>query len=278
MTCTLSDVAEACQQSNVGTVTGVAPDLTQMTDQDPAHYFGTVNAALQVETALNGQDADIPKGPEVPAGSVLSFTYVVKNTGDVALTGVQVTDSKGVAVSCPKSALQPGESMTCTGSGVAIEGQYSAVGTATGKSACADPVSDSDPVHYRGKPLGGGEGCTPGYWKNHTESWPPTGYSPNQPVDRVFTQVNVHYPDLGNATLLEALGFGGGPGNEGAAKILLRASVAALLNATHPGVSYPRTAAEVVDSVNAALLQSRDAMLALATALDADNNLGCPLN
>ena len=43
-------------------------------------------------------------------------------------------------------------------------------------------------------------------------------------------------------------------------------------------MAYPRTEASVIADVNAALLQSRDAMLALAAALDADNNRGCPLN
>ena len=28
----------------------------------------------------------------------------------------------------------------------------------------------------------GFEGCTPGYWKNHSESWPPTGFSTGQSV------------------------------------------------------------------------------------------------
>ena len=28
---------------------------------------------------------------------------------------------------------------------------------------------------------------TPGYWKNHPEDWPPTGYSVSQLVSSVFT-------------------------------------------------------------------------------------------
>jgi hypothetical protein len=55
--------------------------------------------------------------------------------------------------------------------------------------------------------------------------------------------------------------------------------VAALLNAAHSGVDYPRTTAEILADVNAALTSnSRSAMLALAAELDSDNNLGCPLN
>ncbi|MGH2523986.1 MAG: hypothetical protein ACRDH2_15880 [Anaerolineales bacterium] len=55
--------------------------------------------------------------------------------------------------------------------------------------------------------------------------------------------------------------------------------MAALLNSAHPDVDYPRTTSEVIADVNAALASNnRSTILALATALDADNNLGCPLN
>ena len=65
----------------------------------------------------------------------------------------------------------------------------------------------------------------------------------------------------------------------GGAEILLRAAVAALLNASHPGVDYPRSTASVISDVNTALASgNRDTMLTLANSLDADNNQGCPLN
>ena len=84
---------------------------------------------------------------------------------------------------------------------------------------------------------------------------------------------------LDNRTLLQALNFRGGSGTTGAARILLRTAVAALLNSAHPDVDYPRTTAEVIADVNAALAShDRSTMLALAAELDDDNNLGCPLN
>ena len=124
----------------------------------------------------------------------------------------------------------------------------------------------------------GDEGCTPGYWKNHTESWAPSGYSPSQTVSSVFSGASA-FPSLASQSLLQALQGGGGPGTLGAAKILLRAATAALLNAAHPGVDYPRTSAQIIADVNAALgSNNRSRMLALATALDNDNNGGCSLN
>jgi hypothetical protein len=124
------------------------------------------------------------------------------------------------------------------------------------------------------KPPPGNEGCTPGFWKNHPEAW--VGFTTGQTLESVFD-----VPDalgLDNATLLEALSFQGGSGNVGAARILLRAAVAALLNAASPDVDFTLTTAEVIAQVNTALAsQDRATMLALATDLDAANNLGCPL-
>jgi hypothetical protein len=278
MTCTGSGVAQACQYQNLGTATGTAYGGAKVSASDPSHYFGKTYPAIDVETEVNGQDADSPKGPEVAAGSALSFTYIVKNTGDTTLTGIVVTDSKGVAVSCPKTTLAAGESMTCTGNGVAQSGQYSAAGTASGNGACGQKVSDDDPVHYYGLISNGGEGCTPGYWKNHAKSWPATGYSTSQKVQSVFSQASL-YPALGSSTLLQALSFDGGSTLEGAAGNLLRAATAALLNSAHSGVDYPWVTANVISDVNAALAsKNRDAILALASELDQDNNLGCPLN
>ena len=119
-----------------------------------------------------------------------------------------------------------------------------------------------------------GEGCTPGFWKNHVEEWAAAGFSPGDTLESVFD-----VPDgfsLDNNTLLQALSFGGGGGTKGGAQTLLRAGVAALLNSAHPDVDYPRSTADVIADVNAALASGdRATMLALAGELDADNNLGC---
>ncbi len=126
-------------------------------------------------------------------------------------------------------------------------------------------------------PPPGEEGCTPGFWKNSTGSW--VGYSPNQLVGSVFSLPNgVLSNQLGGDTLLQALDYGGGDNLIGAAQILLRAAVASILNAAHPDVDFPRSAASVIADVNAALAtKDRATILALATALDIDNNLGCDL-
>ena len=60
----------------------------------------------------------------------------------------------------------------------------------------------------------GGEGCTPGYWKNHTEDW--VGYTPGQTVGSVFANTG----SLGSMTLLQALKNGGGSTLEDAKRLL----------------------------------------------------------
>jgi hypothetical protein len=135
-----------------------------------------------------------------------------------------------------------------------------------------EPVEPCEPPPPPPPPPGD-EGCTPGYWKNHLGSWAATGYSTGQSLTGVFG---------GNAlsgSLLDALNFGGGSGVDGAKRNLLRAAVAALLNAAHPGVDYTRTTAAVISSVTTALNSGdRATMLGLASALDLDNNLGCPIS
>jgi hypothetical protein len=276
MTCVALSTIGQGLVCNTGTATGTSPQQVQVQATDTACYNG-YTAAISIEKRTNGSDADTPPGPEIVQGSPVNWTYQVTNTGSMQLTNVSVTDSRGVAVTCPKTVLQPAETMTCTASGTATSGQYSNIGTATGTPPSGGSVTASDPSHYYGISVGN-QGCTPGYWKNHTDSWPPTGYSPTQTVVTVFAQ-SALYPALGASTLLQSLGFAGGSGVSGAAEILLRAATAALLNASHPSVAYPRTPASVLTDVNATLAtQNRDTMLALAAALDADNNRGCPLN
>lgn len=276
MTCTASGTASPGQYCNLGTATGNPPAGSPVVATDTACYLG-IAPSISIEKLTNGQDADTPPGPAILVGAPVLWTYLVTNTGDVALTQVQVVDNRGVTVACPKTQLQPAESMSCTASGTAVAGQYSNIGSVTGTPAGANPVTDSDPSYYNGT-VPGDEGCTPGYWKNHPGSWPATGYTTTQKVKTVFSEASL-FPALGNSTLHQALYFDGGSGLDGAAEILLRAAVAALLNAAHPGVDYPRTTGEVVAQVNSALASgNRDTMLTLAAQLDADNNLGCPLH
>jgi hypothetical protein len=128
--------------------------------------------------------------------------------------------------------------------------------------------------------IGDDEGCTPGYWKNHAESW--EEYQPGKKLGDLWN-FPASLSSFEDVTMLQALDGGGGPGVSGATKILMRAAVAAYLNAAHDGIGYPyrrfTDPFNIELQVNNALAsEDRDTILALATTLDNANNLGCPLN
>jgi len=122
------------------------------------------------------------------------------------------------------------------------------------------------------------EGCSHGYWKNHTSEWPSPYTTSTQLQGPFFIPAVTELSFMQVHTFGMALDYPGGPDLGGAARILLRNAVASLLNAEHSGVAYPKSAAEVKAAVNAALASlDRDTMLALEEELDELNNLGCPL-
>jgi plastocyanin len=147
MTCTMTGIATLGQYENNSTVEGFSPTQVRVTDQDPSHYLA-VEPAIVIEKATNGEDADTPTGPVVEIGSTITWTYVVTNTGTVTLTNVAVTDDKIGDVACPKDTLTVGESMTCTMTGTAVQGQYENNSTVEGFSPAGTKVTDQDPSHY----------------------------------------------------------------------------------------------------------------------------------
>ena len=128
-------------------------------------------------------------------------------------------------------------------------------------------------------PLTGTQGCTPGFWKNHTTAWTSVPASPDALVSSVFSGAD---SSLASATLLQALSFKGGSTLAGAEQILLRAGVAAYLNAgSGSGVNYALSQTDVVIMVNAAIAsQDRATITNAAEKLDGYNNGlgGCPIN
>ena len=143
-TYTQTATALAGQQTNVGTVTGQDannPPGTTVTDDNPANYFGDA-PGINIVKFVNGQDADSPTGPHVAAGSTVTFTYVVTNTGNVPLANVAVTDDKLGTIASLASGDTNGnglldltETWTYTQTATAVAGQQTNVGTVTGQDA-----------------------------------------------------------------------------------------------------------------------------------------------
>ena len=145
---TVSDNAEASHRAHGdGKVGDKVPGTTaQVFDQN----CKVVGPSVRIEKFTNGEHAVSAPGPTIAVGSPVTWTYVVTNTGTIALTNVKVVDNRNVTVTCPGTALAAAQSMTCTGAGTAVEGQYENVGSVTADSA-SGPVTDSDVSHYFGR-------------------------------------------------------------------------------------------------------------------------------
>ncbi len=232
-------------------------------DLEPTHSDGDIDIKdLQFVFGRNGSTCDHPVPTQTPPSGetpTIPPTSTITNTPTPTMTATQTaTPTHTPTATSTVSTATKTPTRTAT-----------ATGTVTGTRTASVTPS------VTGTPTTVGEGCTPGFWKNHPDIWP-APYKPSQTVGSVFSGVDL---SLANKTLSDALGFGGGAGVVGAQEILLRAAVAALLNAANDEIDYPLTPAEVIAQVNAALATgNRDTILELASKLDGYNNLGCPIN
>jgi hypothetical protein len=242
----------------------------------------TFAPALVARTANLASMAGSVSGFEPEFGfrpNQLRITFDLGGTGDVTINNPYQSnqgrewDASNIDVNVPAGASQMTVQALSGGpnpsGGTAVDASFAWNAAAVSIPGVSPPPPPPPPP--------GGEGCTPGYWKNHLGSWPPTGFSPNQALSTVFSAGGLG--TLASKTLVQALDFGGGSSLTEKKQILLRAAVASLLNAAHPDVDFGMTTADVIAAVNAALASNnKDTIVDLATKLDKANNAGCPLN
>jgi uncharacterized repeat protein (TIGR01451 family) len=133
-TCTRANLT--ADFTNSATATGTPPVGPNATDTDTADV-DVIAPAINVEKT--------PDNQQIVSGGTATFTITVTNTGDVALTTVNVTDE--LAPDCARSnlgTLAPGASTsyTCTRANVTADFTNSA--TATGTPPSGPDVSDTD--------------------------------------------------------------------------------------------------------------------------------------
>jgi hypothetical protein len=237
-----------------------------------------------------------------PDATASTFTYTVTasapciNDSSIATVGITIPPTATISYGGPYCNDLPGlQLVTLTGTGAFTGGTFSAtpagltIDPATGAINSDTSTVGVYTVTYTIAGSGGCpavvatrtvsiidcgmEGCTLGYWKNHTNRWCPT-YTTATVYGSVFTNAPA---TLASLTFLQALNLGGG-----GIYNLARQSVAAILNACSSEVAYPApygdTPQSVINAVNAAFLAGGTAPGTLATALDVLNNTGCPLN
>jgi hypothetical protein len=126
----------------------------------------------------------------------------------------------------------------------------------------------------------GGEGCTPGYWKqpHHFSDWT-APYVPNMLFSNACAGAVCFENAFPGKTLLTVLSQGGAasPGPN-SLNNLGRHTVAALLNAANGGVDYPFSALEVINMFNAVYPGNDTAYNNLKSQFSSANEAGCPLN
>ena len=110
----------------------------------------TPNPGISINKLTNGFD-----GKTILKGSPVTWTYAVTNTGNVALSNVAVTDDQlGTITSFSGDTDNDGlldltETWTYSKTGTAVAGNYSNIGTVTGKYN-GTTVTDDDPSNYFG--------------------------------------------------------------------------------------------------------------------------------
>lgn len=222
-------------------------------------------------------------------GDTITYTCTISNTGDVGLNRVSITDSlKGdltnpanfTASTCGPS-LAPGASCTITYTLTAPSGTTTLVNTVTATyqvQGLPNQLTQSSSCTVSIP----GEGCTPGFWKNHTSLWDQSsdpiaaaaGFTTTTSFNEFFglTSAQSGFPD--SLTMADALSLGGGGGQK-----LARQGVAALLNLA-ANLNYPlpagiNNATDLKNAIKNAYLSRTFEPLAQQLA-DA-NELNCPL-
>ncbi len=231
-----SGTGKADQYANTAVVTGRPPASTNpdgsttasdpVTDSAIDHHFG-INPGIEIVKVTQGTDNDTAPGVFVPVGDPVTWTYTVTNTGNIALSGVSVSDDNGTPSTGDDIAgtytsgdtngdgfLDITETWIFTASGTATSGQYTNAATASGTppdivnpdgtSTPSDPVTDTAVDNH----FGSEPGIALVKTTNTIDSDVPTGpYVPDGgPVTWTYTVTNTGNVPLQGVTVADDAG------------------------------------------------------------------------
>lgn len=163
-------------------------------ETDPTDPTNPPTASIELDKVTSTSGVTAEDGIKVNAGAAITWTYTVTN-GPVAVTDVTLTDDKEGAITCPKSALTPGEVMTCTETGTAGAVAYTNTATVTAKVAGGSDVTARDSSGYDILPTA--ETTPPTVVNSPVATTPPTGGTP--PIQ---TPVTLPAPVATNETVV----------------------------------------------------------------------------
>jgi len=264
---------------NTATATGSDDEGNQVSDSDSFRITFT-DLLPQVALAKSANPNAISG-----LGDYVDYTFTISNTGPEAVTVTSLTDPL-IALS-PSCLALIGQTIGIGGSLQCVSNVYLVIGTGstfvnTATVIVADNEANTATASATATITSTWYGRTPGFWKNHPEAWL-SGYTPSANIQSVFTipsalltGSNLDLDKNGvKDTLMAGLAYKGGSTLAGAAQILLRASVAALLNEAYYGAGYPgeNSVSALIARVNTVLAsQNRSSYLALASEYDKWNN------
>lgn len=218
-------------------------------------------------------------------GDYVDYTFTIFNTGPETVQLTSFTDPQ-IALSSSCLALV-GQMIPVGGNLQCVTNLFMVIGagasfTNTATAIAKDNENNSVSASASALLKSYWFGRSPGYWKNHLEDWN-SGYTPTMNIQDVFTVpsslLSGGILDLdGNKvkdTLMAGLNYKGGSGITGAAQIMFRAAVAALLNEAYYGADFPAesSVSALIARVNTVLATlNRANYLALAGEYDKWNN------
>ena len=147
-TLTQADV-DAGSRANTATVSGNDPDGDPVTDDDTATVPLPKSASISLTKSATLHTDVVAPDDRADAGDKISYAFSVKNTGNVTLTGVTVTDPL-TGLTCPVGTLAPGQThTTCSALYTLTQADVNAgsranTATASGKDPNNATVTDDD--------------------------------------------------------------------------------------------------------------------------------------
>lgn len=165
---TKTNTAQVCAHNEDDIDSTACNNVATEDDQASAAVTPNVTTGIDIAKFVNGVDADtVATAPTVFVGANVSFTYTVRNTGNVALSNVRVSDDNGTTNTAVDdffatfvsgdtdgdNQLDVTETWQYSATRVAIAGTYTNKGTVTATDPTGTQLMDMNFANYLGVAL-----------------------------------------------------------------------------------------------------------------------------
>lgn len=128
---------------------------TRVSATDTQYYYGIPDyPSVEVEGLINGEVASSAPGPELTEGDEYERSFIVTNTGPLALSDVEVSlvtaDGNTAETVCALDQLEPDSEQQCRSTATAEVGNYEAEVTVTGNAVAELTAEAETELYYTG--------------------------------------------------------------------------------------------------------------------------------